>query len=313
MRPHQIEAWALAVIEQVGAGCRTEDSRVELKSEFPPPQRTARRLAGHANAARGAPILWLVGVDENHGVTGADQQDLASWWPSVKAEFDGLAPVLMDLVVPTDAGPIVALYFETDRAPFTVRNPRYGAPEGGPVQREVPWREGTSVRSATRADLIGLLSPLQSIPSFEVLKCWLSIKETGSGDDPSWHWYLAIWLYAGTVLETPAVVPFHRCSAQITVGREGRTQELPSILMASPGNSLSIETTHQEAIISGPGRIDLSAGFNAEPWCSLTGDALVDVHLRPVGATQDVHISTVIPQHPPRTEELHRWALIESQ
>ncbi len=42
-----------------------------------------------------------------------------------------------------------------------VKNPTFGKQNGGPVQREVPWREGTAVRSSTHTDLILLLSPLQ--------------------------------------------------------------------------------------------------------------------------------------------------------
>ena len=57
-----------------------------------------------------------------------------------------------------------ALYFETDRAPFVVKNQ-----EGGTIQREVPWREATGVKSATRSQLLRLLSPLQRLPSLEVI------------------------------------------------------------------------------------------------------------------------------------------------
>jgi hypothetical protein len=53
MRRAELEAWVLEVLERVEQGKPVEDSRVELKREWPDPERAARRIAGHANAARG--------------------------------------------------------------------------------------------------------------------------------------------------------------------------------------------------------------------------------------------------------------------
>ena len=90
--------------------------------------------------------------------------------PKVQAQFDGIAPAMEDFLVPYDGQTLVALLFETSGAPFVVRNPMFGKPGGGPISRETPWREGTSIRSATRTDLIRLLVPLQRLPSVEVLE-----------------------------------------------------------------------------------------------------------------------------------------------
>ncbi len=51
---------------------------------------------------------------------------------------------------------VVAMLFETDRAPFVVKNPAYGTVGGDPVSLEVPWREGATTRSARRRDLLRL-------------------------------------------------------------------------------------------------------------------------------------------------------------
>ena len=67
MRNHEIEAWALGIIDRVIQKQPIEDDRVELKAEWPDALKAARRIAGHANAARGEPILWLIGVDEKAG------------------------------------------------------------------------------------------------------------------------------------------------------------------------------------------------------------------------------------------------------
>ena len=60
----EIESWALRVLKDIAEKRRVEDATVELKAEWLEPVKAARRLGGHANAARGANILWLIGVDE---------------------------------------------------------------------------------------------------------------------------------------------------------------------------------------------------------------------------------------------------------
>ena len=108
---------------------------------------------------------------------GAQANELATWFTQVEAEVDGLSPVHTDLNVPTTGQTVVAMLFETERAPFVVKNPAYGQTGGGPVELEVPWRDGTRVRSARRSEMVRLLSPLAESPKMKV--------ETGFGVDPS--------------------------------------------------------------------------------------------------------------------------------
>jgi hypothetical protein len=123
MKKYQIEAWALDVIEWVQKGQPIEDSHVELKANWIEPEKAARRIAGHANAARGEPILWLIGVDEKAGtVPGVTFADLSSWYHAVVAWFDELAPEPVSINVPASGVTVAALYFETDRAPYVVKN-----------------------------------------------------------------------------------------------------------------------------------------------------------------------------------------------
>jgi len=145
MKPHEIETWTLTAIEQLQSRAWTEDARIDVKSQWPADaDETARRIAGHANAARGEPILWIIGVDERmKEVKGAAYEELATWWEAVKSRFDGIAPSVTDLNVPVLERSVVALLFETDRSPFVVKNPLYGH-EKGNISYEVPWREGTS-------------------------------------------------------------------------------------------------------------------------------------------------------------------------
>ncbi|RSM87466.1 hypothetical protein DMH04_10590 [Kibdelosporangium aridum] len=172
MRAVEIENWALSVLDRVQQGLPIEDSRVELKANWIKANHAARRIAGHCSASAGDKILWLIGVDENTGITGADHQDMATWWPEVAAQFDEQSPGFHDLALTYNDHVVVALVFETDRVPFVVRNPAHGQQggSGGPVEREVPWREGTSIRSAKHSDLVRLLVPAADLPRLELQK-----------------------------------------------------------------------------------------------------------------------------------------------
>lgn len=123
MKTERLEAWVLQIVDQVEGGDHIEDSRVELKADWPEPTKAARRIAGHANAAGADSILWVVGLDEEKGVVGITATDVAVWLPKVEAQFEGVAPSVNDLVVPTGSRPVVALLFDVSRRPFVVKNP----------------------------------------------------------------------------------------------------------------------------------------------------------------------------------------------
>lgn len=157
----EVDVWTREIVEAVLANQRIEDSKVELKSSWPEPRKAADRLAAHANAARGTAILWLIGVNEkNRKLTNVDPVELANWSKSVEAFFDGFPPrLLIDANVRIGSDTVVALYFETEQgAPFVVEYTRGSYP-----QFVVPWREGTALRAATRADLLRVLVPIRRL------------------------------------------------------------------------------------------------------------------------------------------------------
>jgi hypothetical protein len=176
MTPGQIQARALEVAAAVADRRPVEDSLVELKATWPDDHwKAARRIAGHANAAGGNAVLWLIGLDEKRGVTGADRIELANWWPKVQSCFGGASPTVTDVNVTIDNGQtFVALYFECAGRPFVV-----SLPPGSTTDRDVPWREGTRIRSATRSELIRLLG---RAPRVGELEC-RSVEVCGSSRD----------------------------------------------------------------------------------------------------------------------------------
>ena len=124
-------------------------------------EKAAERLAGHANAARGVAILWLIGIDEkNKRLTNINHLERESWYTSVQRYFDGFAPRLsVDVNIRVDNSTVVALYFETDReAPYVVNNSNS---KGGSPEFFVPWREGTRLRAARRDELLRILVPIR--------------------------------------------------------------------------------------------------------------------------------------------------------
>ncbi|HJZ79373.1 MAG TPA: hypothetical protein VKD91_03475 [Pyrinomonadaceae bacterium] len=64
MTSQEIEVWTRQIVAAALSGQATEDARVELKAEWIDPQKAARGLAAHANAAGGSSILWIIGVNE---------------------------------------------------------------------------------------------------------------------------------------------------------------------------------------------------------------------------------------------------------
>jgi hypothetical protein len=215
MRKPQIEHWANQAVERVGRGQPREDAFEELKATWPDEtslSKTARQLAGHANAARGEPILWLIGVDEEQGVVGALHEELANWYPSLAKHFNGIVPMFTDVNVVLDNGQtIVALQFETDQPPYVYRVP------GTDARLEVPWREGRRTRSATRADLLNLLIPLQLLPDIEVTGGRFDVrKETASPMDhifqDEYVWTIDLWLYVSSRANDRVIIPYHRCT-----------------------------------------------------------------------------------------------------
>ena len=255
MRTLDLELWAHGLIERVKKKEPTEDSREELKGVWPDPKdsKTARQLAGMANAALGEEILWLIGVHESSGVLGVVHQELASWWPQITRSFsDGVYPKLWrDLNVEIDGLTVVALAFETDRAPYVVRS------EGDRL--EIPWREGRRTRSATRHDLFRLLTPQRSLPEIEVLSASVFFGEHFVASRSVRVPHLECRLYVTPTSDAPVVMPNHRASAWVIL--QGKRVELCSLRLRDGGGPEPIGTKADadQAMAIGPGVVELLA------------------------------------------------------
>jgi hypothetical protein len=283
MKISVIEAWALRTLTRIASAQPIEDSRVELKAGWIDPQKAARRIAGHCNAARGEEILWLIGVDETGGVTGAPATELSEWWVKVQNCFDGVFPPLQDVQVEFQTKIITALCFDTTRAPFVVKNSAYGKTLGEGVDLEVPWREGTRTRSAKRSEVLLLLDAAIRSPLLEVLKGSIFVrKDSNRATDAA---SISIELYIVPQTADVLVFPFHKCTGQIewneqcieslvgfdmdapTRGKFNRSQAVRSLVTqfrdSTPRVTVNareeiVEITGTEVFFRGPGKVILS-------------------------------------------------------
>ncbi len=321
LRPSQIESWALKIVDRVQNGTPIEDSRVELKATWISPEKAARRIAGHANAARGAAILWLIGVDEKYGVVGVDHSRFLSWHLQVAACFDGIAPQVTDLIIPVNGSSLVALVFETDRAPFVVQNPVFGSQGGGPVQWEIPWREGTAIRSSGRRDLLKLLSPHQPLPVFEILSGILNVLyDEANGQEIIWQ--LSLSLYNLTLSDDRIVIPFHKCRAFFGVEGQSERQVFDSFLIRPPYRvggfssslqamlSLTIQGTPDEVFITGPGKLLLEAETRTHLLEGIAHFSVnVVIELMPIAADIPLKIHLRLNPVTPENGAMYAWRL----
>lgn len=266
MRLLQLEAWVLDIAAQIAGGMVPEDSRLELKASWPSDHgKAARRLAGHANAALGEPILWIVGLDERRGATGVESVETATWLERVFSYFDGVSPSVRDFVVKVGDKTVVAMLFETVRAPFVVRNPAFGT-EPTPIRFEVPWRDGTRVRSACRGDLIRLLGDVITLPDLELLGA--EVELSPADDRGNENLFVSVNLYLVPRSGADVVIPFHRSHVLLNGGEkqvpvsEGHpySRYLRIGLHRNQGPvSHTVYSADNEVIFEGPGRVTFKA------------------------------------------------------
>ena len=92
------------IVDRVMAGRDAEDCFVEQKSEFTPNHaRTARQIAGMANAAGGQNCLLIVGLEKKGQIVEPNESssDISTWWDQVKSYFEVRHwPVFRDQFLP---------------------------------------------------------------------------------------------------------------------------------------------------------------------------------------------------------------------
>jgi hypothetical protein len=271
----EIEAWTLEVVRRLEAGEQLEDRRVELKREWPTPQagsyaKAARQLAGLANANHPEHVLWLVGLDERQRqIVGADPVETASWWTGVESCFDGDPPELADVVVTVDGRTVVALSFGTSGAPFVVKNPLHGT-SGHVIATEVPWRDGTRVRTARKHELRTLLAPRLTVPEILVQNASLTLHGTTDTDSqvrPRWTGQM-VWSVESLVPKR-LTLPFYRMTLQLELLDHGYSAPVQlhfndTRRLAYSDGAPDVRYVGDYIVIDGPGLIEALLASDGE-------------------------------------------------
>lgn len=313
-----LQGWAQEIIEKVAKKSLVEDDLIEFKREWIKPHKAARRIAAHANAARGQDILWLVGVDPDAADPFFELRESKpdEWFAQIKGFFaDGHFPGFRYFHVGWGDKVLYAIVFDTSEFPFLISLKRYNQAEQkaeGVAENELPWREGTSVRSAKRTEILSLLHKLPPLPTFEVLLAKCSFSELKIGVKPSCR--LELKFYAMPPTGQQPVVPRHRirCVLERPNGEpleyngffEFRCRESPDPTHISgllPGASIGsggilgayypekepvedpILIRRTELVIREPGVLWFRAGFNVPPEV-VSSDPVNGKLILPVGA-----------------------------
>ena len=286
----EIEEWAWQVIEATEQGLHFEDSAVELKSIWPASTfEAARQLAAQANARHGEPLLWLIGVKQGVGVVGVEPRDLATWWPQVQSHFDKLSPRLIaDRILNHKNGKqAVALMFGPGDPPYVIRYSQGDIPEKNAIRKEVPWREGTTVRSADRDDLLRVLEPSVTVPEIRVIQGL--INGLGADKKPAEE-RLAWWVQARIFVTPKSSGPVVFTASQAAVAKV-HLQERDIILRLWPdmqnGEGGLVQSAGTELVFRGPASVGMiSLGGETEIFESQADEIGMTISWRAVGASR---------------------------
>ena len=245
-------SWTARVISRAMSQAPIEDASFELKATWPEPKRAARQLAGHANASRDPTLRWLVGVREDGQVGGASRIELSSWWTQVRAHFDGQAPALSERVVHSpNHPPVMVLQFDVGHRPYVFK------PEPRGTDREVPWREGTGTRSATREELNSIFLKEPELPTASLLSAVLTATKT----QHEVHWILHADLFVEADPSTTLVIPEGRCRGEVICDELQIIAPLERFSFHMPfGDTHQVQSLPNQVVYRGPGTTNLVAG-----------------------------------------------------
>lgn len=289
------EAWVARVIARAKTNGPLEDALVELKATWPSPKKAARQLAGQANAAPGREVRWLIGVKEDGTVFGARREELSSWWRELRTYFDGPAPQLVERVIEfPDASSLMILEFKVTHKPYVYK------PEPRGDNREIPWREGTGTRSATRDEVVQIVNGIADVPNVYFLNALVTAEKSHH----ELHWTLNADLYIEADPSGTLVIPEKQCRGEVVSDELRITVPLERFSFHMPfGNTHQVQALPNQVVYRGPDSANLLAGgmssLPPERIESPVGDVLVHLELWPARGDSPLVIEdTFVPTKP---------------
>ena len=302
----RVETRVVQLVEQLRAGQPVEDSRTELKRQFPEPSGAARRIAAALNASRGSTVLFVFGVDEKAApedvVHGIAEVDFGEWWSQVCAEFSELSPTCMELAVPIGDRTVMAVSIRSDRPPYVVKISLFGSQSGHSSEREVPWRDGTRTRSAKRSELLKRLGPAIELPAIAIRHGavgYVEKKFGGTRGVPYLSAYVVLYL---TVVSPKQSLVFPDEGVEVTATLGGRQVALRDASLRIDKSdvvdeaSVNAHNGDGQIVVHSSGPVTLRAmSWQLDHWEEPPpdGDLRLDLLLTPAGSTQTATLEDV--------------------
>jgi len=150
--------------------------------------------------------LWLIGIREKKGVVGAPARDGSEWLPTLRTYFDqGVMPKLSQENIEIDGLNVVALSWDPHDPPYVINKGK----DGERVHAQVPWREGDSLRTADRKELLQILEPIALAPALDFVptrRQYLLARLTDDGNGLQWSLWCSVRVRPRTL--APLVIPY---------------------------------------------------------------------------------------------------------
>lgn len=285
-----------------------EDDRVELKSKWPESDyEMARQVAAQANARGGQEFVWLIGIRQKKGVVGAPAKDPSEWLPVLRTYFDqGVMPKLsghenLDI----EDKQVVALVWEPHDPPYVLNRDGQGKRLAW-----VPWREGGSVRSADRRDLLRILEPLAIAPALEFVphsRSYIAAHpfEGGSG----LQWKLMCWVRVIPRSSKPVVIPYGGTTCRLLVGESVDPIPVTLLMWTNDGESPNRHTGSGEVTFSAPATIGLLGPDlqNPVPLIDRPKTIESEITFQAIGASELARVTTFWTEPPSGRGEAWGW------
>lgn len=189
---------------------------------------------------------------------------------------------------------------------------------------EVPWRDGTSVRTATRNDLVRMLVPTVAQPEVEVLhgSGRLTIEKENFPSDTvigvKLSFSISVYLYPRD--EGTVVIPFHKCQCVLADSTGGNLIDEFQFTMYRPfsyhsqgsrPDTVTLERTSSELIAHGPGKcsIEVDVVLPAEPEWLKTEPLQLRIVLYVIDSELPVEIGVPLKQGEPASDAIRWWSI----
>ncbi|MCZ6837266.1 MAG: hypothetical protein O7G85_15935 [Planctomycetota bacterium] len=313
MKKQEVEAWTRKICDQIKKNQQVEDGHVELKADLIDAKKAARRIAGMCNAASPEPCLLILGLDEKKGATGvsATESDVVDWKAQVFAEFAEKQPVVLQHVsLEVDGKTLHAMLLASDEAPYLVKNPT----GQGAIAREVPWRDATGVRTATRGELLRILVSTVRLPEIDLIGGTLTVQRgklhdrsrDDTADSSFWHVYVQFMVIPRTA--DPLVIPAHRCSVLAHLSTDSWACD--SWLCESVTLKDEQGSPQSQIVVASAAKMSITAysNFNEEMFRK-NAEAHLRIVIQPAGSRNPIRLNPILEAAPPQGKELARWII----